>query len=67
MAEMWPTLLGDIEEPRRLWTRDAAQVDLAARTVSAASASGDLDEWFSPTVVDADAVVAEEGWILGLI
>ncbi len=67
VAEMWPTLLGDHEPVRRGWTRDAAQVDLAVRTFAAAASSARLDEWFAPSVTDAGAVVAEEGWMLGLI
>ena len=66
VAEVWPSLF-EID-----WStdpiRDAAQVRATARWLADTDASGCLDGFFAPGL-DADlaaAVVAEEGWVLGV-
>ncbi|MEL6893543.1 MAG: cobalamin biosynthesis protein CbiG, partial [Actinomycetota bacterium] len=66
IAEMWPSMLVEPEDLPPWWIRDAAQVDRSARRLRRADRSGELDQWFAPSVDDPDAVVAEEGWILGV-
>jgi len=70
VAEMWPTLFtAELEaEPESDDgpVRDAVQVDAAVRRCLAASERAELESWFAPRVADEDAVVSEEGWILGV-
>lgn len=66
VAEVWPSLrpfaVGDGE------VRDRAQVAAVARWMNDADRDGELARCFSPNVAaaDVDAVVSEEGWILGV-
>lgn len=67
VAEVWPSmheLTGD-----RASVRDDAQVRATAAWLAEADASGRLGGLMSPTLPDpaAAAVVAEEGWVLGVV
>jgi precorrin-8X/cobalt-precorrin-8 methylmutase len=64
VAEVWPTMFDPVCPPGTV--RDAAQVAEVALRFREADATDALARWFIPAVGDdADAVVAEEGWILG--
>jgi precorrin-8X/cobalt-precorrin-8 methylmutase len=64
VVEIWPTLFtGDVPVGM---IRDAAQVSATVRALHAADRSGDLRQWFEPTVDDIACVEREEGWILGV-
>ena len=66
VAEMWPTLLlAGVRLPEDV-VRDAAQVDLTACRLFDADRSGELVDWWAPTVADRSAVIGEEGWVIGL-
>jgi hypothetical protein len=68
IAEVWPTQF-DPTYPAGT-VRDAAQVAHVATRLRAADRTGELARWFEPAVAGpaadaADAVVREEGWVLG--
>ncbi len=66
MAEVWPSAfpLDRSAHP----VRDAAQVLSSVRALATADRSGALPGWFSPLRAASreEAVVGEEGWILGI-
>ena len=64
VAEVWPSAIDfrHVDHP----VKDAQQVTALARHIAAHDASGTLGALFAPAVDDADAVVREEGWVLGL-
>lgn len=65
IAEVWPT---QFDPPYPAGTvRDAAQVAHVAARLRAADRSGELAGWFRPSLAgtSVDAVVGEEGWVLG--
>ena len=66
LVEVWPTLVDLPDRSHDVWNtrvRDQVQVE----TLVSALATGDLGPWFAPDVPagSRNAVVAEEGWILG--
>lgn len=64
LAEVWPTMFDPVCPPGTV--RDAAQVAEVVLRCREADATGALARWFTPDVDDdADAVVTEEGWVLG--
>jgi precorrin-8X/cobalt-precorrin-8 methylmutase len=67
VAEVWPSMLSATDVDGEV--RDEAQVRTTARWLSDADSSGDLDAWFSPSLSPevAQSVVAEEGWVLGVM
>lgn len=67
VAEVWPSMLPSAGVDALI--RDASQVRATARWLAEADASGELGEWFSPRLAPevAAAVVAEEGWVLGVV
>jgi precorrin-8X/cobalt-precorrin-8 methylmutase len=64
IAEVWPSAIDfrHVDHP----VKDAQQVIALARHFAAHDAAGTLGGLFAPTVDDADTVVREEGWVLGL-
>lgn len=64
VAEVWPSAIDfrHIDHP----VKDGQQVIALARHLAAHDAAGTLEPMFAPTVDDPDAVVREEGWVLGL-
>ena len=64
VAEVWPSWF--VREIPPAMVRDAAQVAGTATSLAAADAAGGLASWFAPSVDDAEPVVREEGWILGV-
>lgn len=68
IAEVWPSGF-ELDIPAH-WVKDAGQVDGVARQLRRADVDGMLDTWWRPPVIVAggagDAVVREEGWILGV-
>ncbi len=66
VAEVWPSLW-PVEVPAGV-VKDAAQVESTARRLAALDAAGELDRCFRPEIDAAtiDAVVEEEGWVLGV-
>jgi hypothetical protein len=63
-AEVWPSALRSAPEPGQV--RDEAQVRATARHLAALGRRSELATAFAPAPDDPDAVVAEEGWILGV-
>lgn len=64
IAEVWPSAIDFRQVDHSV--KDAQQVIALARHLAARDASDTLGGWFAPAVDDADAVVREEGWVLGL-
>ena len=65
LAEIWPSMFPT--DFSRHPVRDAAQVLQAVQSCAEADATGAMADWLSPdALVDDGAVVAEEGWILGV-
>lgn len=67
LVEVWPSMHPTMQVDGEV--RDAAQVRTTARSLVEADTSGDLDAWFSPSPPStvARSVVAEEGWVLGVV
>jgi hypothetical protein len=65
VAEIWPTLF-PVDHGGTV-VKDAAQVRDTALALRSLDASGELATWFTPRLpgIEADQVVAEEGWVLG--
>lgn len=66
VAEVWPSMFVDRSDRPGGQVLDAAQVTSTAQALRAADRAGELAGWFTPEVSDPCAVVAEEGWILGV-
>jgi precorrin-8X/cobalt-precorrin-8 methylmutase len=67
IAEVWPSMLPIADDSRRV--RDQVQVETAVAWLATCARSGTLSAMFNPRV-DADEagpVVAEEGWVLGVV
>lgn len=64
LAEVWPSAVrfDHVDHP----VKDARQVLALARHLAEHDGAGTLGALFAPKVDDADAVVREEGWVLGL-
>ncbi len=67
VAEVWPSMLPVVDVDAVV--RDLVHVRTTARWLAQADSSGELSAWFSPRVPPdvAQAVAAEEGWILGVL
>jgi len=65
VAEVWPSLRDVVVAPGKV--KDAAQVESTARWLAGLDSAGELSGLFRPAQTwDADGIINEEGWVLGV-